>query len=175
MELMYFETVADSGFAGDIHQLLILADREFIPPLSCRGSSTQADLSASESVSQGAAAYYETMSTQPAVLAVEDGRCLGFMAFKFDYTCQQITDRCLPNLYASTCVVHPDTRGRGLMGQFYEKMMALFPTHSIYTRTWHTNYSHLKVLDRLGFREHARLKDHRGPGLDTVYFAYNPQ
>jgi len=171
---MYFETVRESGYAEDIHGLLILADKEFIPPLSARGSSTQKDLSATESVSEGAAAYYDTMASQPAVLAVENGRCMGFMAFKKDYTCEQISTQCLPNLYASTCVVHPDTRGQGLMRRFYEKMMELFPDRGIYTRTWHTNFSHLKILDRLGFTELARLKDHRGPGMDTVYFRYLP-
>ena len=174
MELLYFDPIRTSGFEADIHQLLILADKEFIPPLSARGSSTQADLSGTQQVSEGAAAYYETMAEQPVVLAVEQGRCMGFMAFKKDYTCPQISAACLPNLYASTCVVHPDTRGQGLMKQFYLKMMALFPHCGIYTRTWHTNYSHLKVLERLGFGELARLKDHRGPGLDTVYFQYTP-
>lgn len=175
MELQYFETVRDSGYAKDIHALLVLADQEFIPPLSSRGSSTQADLSAAEKVSEGASVYFETMSTQPAVLAIENGRCMGFMAFKVDYSCEQIPESCLPNLYASTCVVHPDTRGQGLMGKFYEKMIELFPDRGIYTRTWHTNFPHLKILDRLGFTELARLPDHRGPGMHTVYFQYLPR
>ena len=171
MELLYVETVASSGYSADIHNLLILADREFIPPLSARASSTQADLSGGDQVSQGAAAYYETMSTQPAILAIDGGHCLGFMAFKKDYTCPQIPAETLPNLYASTCVVHPDTRGQGLMGRFYQKMMEAFPRHAIYTRTWHTNFAHLRVLEKLGFTLTHRLPAHRGPGLDTVYYA----
>lgn len=168
MELVYFETVASSGFAEDIRGLLEQADREFIPPLSARGSSTQADLSSAEAVSQGAKAYYDTMSEQPVVLAVENGKCMGFMAFKENYICEYVKEQ--PNLYASTCVVHPDARGKGLMTGFYKRMIELYPGRSIFTRTWHTNFSHLHILDKLGFAEIARLKDHRGPGMDTVYF-----
>ena len=168
MELLYFETVAQCGYAEDIQQLLVMADKEFIPPLSSRGSSTQADLHSTATVSDGAKAYFQAMSVQPVVVAVEDGRCLGFMAFKKDYVCEYYAKT--PNLYASTCVVHPDARGKGLMGGFYQKMIDLFPAYSIYTRTWHTNLSHLKVLDRLGFSLLVRLPDHRGPGMDTVYY-----
>ena len=168
MELKYFETVAGCGYAADIQALLVLADKEFIPPLSARGSSTQQNLTSTEAVSEGAKAYYEAMSTQPVVVAVEDGRCYGFMAFKKDYTCEYYEK--LPNLYASTCVVHPDARGKGLMRGFYQTMIDLFPECSVYTRTWHTNISHLKVLDKLGFTLLTRLPDHRGPGMDTVYY-----
>lgn len=168
MKIQYFHTVASSGYAEQILALLTMADKEFIPPLSSRGSTTQSDLSGSASCSDGVAAYYQEMAQQPAALAVVDGRCLGFMAFKENYTCDQIS--ALPNFYASTCVVHPDARGQGLMRKFYEKIIELYPAHTICTRTWHTNFSHLHVLEQLGFAEIARLKDHRGPGLDTVYF-----
>ena len=168
MEIQYFKTVDSSGYTEQIISLLTMADKEFIPPLSSRGSTTQADLSGNTAVSDGVMTYYQEMAKQPVVLALEDGRCYGFMAFKENYSCPQIT--VLPNLYASTCVVHPDARGQGLMRRFYEAMIELRPTYSICTRTWHTNLSHLRVLERLGFAEIARLKDHRGPGLDTVYF-----
>ncbi len=173
MELQYFDSVAACGYADDIQSLLVLADKEFIPPLSARGSSTQKDLTSSATVSDGAKAYFDAMSGQPMVVAVENGRCYGFMAFKKDYLCEYYQKT--PNLYASTCVVHPDTRGRGLMRGFYETMIDLFPDRNGYTRTWHTNYAHLKVLDRLGFSEIARLPNHRGPGLDTVYFGRKAQ
>ena len=168
MELQYFESVASCGYAEDIQGLLVLADKEFLPPLSARGSSTQQNLTDTATVSDGAKAYFSAMSGQPVVVAVENGRCYGFMAFKKDYTCQYYDKT--PNLYASTCVVHPDARGKGLMKGFYQTMIDLFPACNIYTRTWHTNISHLKVLERLGFSLLVRLPDHRGPGIDTVYF-----
>ena len=96
MDLKYFETVAACGYAADIHALLVLADKEFIPPLSARGSSTQQDLTSADPVSDGAKAYYEAMSDQPVVVAVESGRCYGFMALKKDYICEYYDK--LPNL-----------------------------------------------------------------------------
>ena len=168
MELRYFDSVAVCGYGEAIQELLVMADKEFIPPLSSRGSSTQADLQSTNTVSVGAKAYFEAMCPQPVVVAVEDGVCMGFMAFKRNYTCEYYEKT--PNIYASTCVVHPNARGKGLMRGFYEKIMEVFPDHSVYTRTWHTNISHLKVLDRLGFSLLIRLPDHRGPGMDTVYY-----
>ena len=170
MELVYFPNTISSGYSRQVRELLKLADREFIPPLSARGSSTQADLSAAQALEAGVDAYFETMQTQPVVLAIEEDTCLGFMAFKENYTCSEIGADTLPNLYASTCVVHPEGRGQGLMQCFYEKMLELFPKNNICTRTWHTNFAHLRVLEKLGFSQIARLKDHRGPGMDTVYF-----
>lgn len=169
MELQYFDSVATCGYAEDIQSLLVQADKEFIPPLSARGSSTQQNLSSRTTVSDGARDYFNAMSAQPVVVAVENDRCYGFMAFKRDYVCEYYHKT--PNLYASTCVVHPDARGKGLMRGFYQTIIDLFPQCSIYTRTWHTNVSHLKVLDRLGFSLLVQLPDHRGPGIDTVYYS----
>lgn len=172
MNLLYFQTVAECGYADDIQALLTMSDKEFVPPLSSRVSSTQAQLSGNIDTPEGIKTYYESMSAQPVVVAVESGRCIGFMAFKQDYLCQQV--QIIPNLYASTCVVHPDARGQRLMQRFYEEMIRLFPQHHIFTRTWHTNTSHLRVLNKLEFYECARLPEHRGPGMDTVYFCRKP-
>lgn len=166
MELTYFAT-APEEFHYQLRRLLVLADKEFIPPLSSRSSSTQADLAHTHDTG-GIDAYFSVMIGQHVVLALEGSKVLGFMAFKKDYTCNQIRET--PNLYASTCVVHPDGRGKGLMTGFYQKMIDTFPGRSIFTRTWATNSAHLRVLEKLGFFECARLKDHRGPGMDTVYF-----
>ena len=174
MEYRYFPHAGDSGYEEDIQALLTMADKEFIPPLSQRGSPTQSVLSGGQS-HDGIRDYYLSMASQPVILAIEDGRCLGFMAFKENHICQQISPSYLPNLYASTCVVHPCARGKGLMKQFYREMIALAPERFICTRTWHTPAPHLHILDTLGFHCIARLKDHRGPGMDTVYFARKPQ
>lgn len=169
MEMLHFETVGHCPYAENIQSYLVMADKEFIPPLSSRGSSTQADLSGVVS-NDGIGNYFASMASQPVIVAVEDGRCLGFMAFKLDHTCKEISRDTFPNLYASTCVVDPAARGKGMMRGFYEMMISLYPDRDLFTRTWHTNYPHLKVLDKLGFRQIARLSNHRGPGIDTVYF-----
>ena len=43
-------------------------------------------------------------------------------------------------------------------------------TTQAYLAVAETNASHLNVLEKLGFRELCRLKNHRGEGMDTVYF-----
>jgi ribosomal protein S18 acetylase RimI-like enzyme len=173
MEYQYHPHAAGCGHEDAIIALLTMADKEFIPPLSQRGSSTQSDLSGG-SLHAGVMDYYHSMQQQPVILAIEDGKCLGFMAFMLDHTCEQIKAEMGPNLYASTCVVDPATRGKGVMKNFYLEMIRLYPERMVCTRTWHTNAPHLHILDKLGFAEIARLKDHRGPGMDTVYFARKP-
>lgn len=172
MEMAYYASVSGSGHADQIRQLLVKADKEFIPPLSARSSTTQQSLSDSNAAG-GIDAYFAAMESQPVVVALEEGSVAGFMAFKFDHTCDVITRT--PNLYASTSVVHPDHRGKGLMRCFYEQMIARFPDRPVFTRTWSTNASHLHVLGKLGFSQIACLKNHRGEGLDTVYFCREPK
>ena len=171
MEMAYFASVAESGYADEIRYLLLMADKEFIPPLSARSSTTQASLSGG-SCADGFDAYYAAMADQPVIVALENGDVAGFMAFKFDHTCDEI--KRTPNVYASTCVVSPNHRGKGMMQKFYEEMIRLFPGKPVCTRTWSTNASHLRVLSKLGFAQIACLKNHRGPGLDTVYFFREP-
>lgn len=172
MKMAYFTSVAKSGYAEEIRQLLAMADKEFIPPLSARSSTTQSSLSGSSCLG-GIDAYYAAMENQPVIVALENGCFAGFMAFKFDHTCEEI--KRTPNVYASTCVVHPDHRGKGMMQKFYEEMIRLYPQIPLCTRTWSTNASHLRVLSKLGFSQIACLKDHRGPGLDTVYYFREPE
>ena len=174
MELKLFEQVTSPQHLQQLEALLTLADREFIPPLSSRGSTTQGNLGSTQTNPDGVRAYFETMKTQPMVLALDGERLAGFMAFRYDHTCDQIGPETLPNMYASTSVVHPDYRGQKLMQRFYETMIAAHPQRGVYTRTWVGNLSHLRVLDKLSFRQLCCLKDHRGPGVDTVYYGRKP-
>ena len=71
---------------------------------------------------------------------------------------------------ARACVVAPVARGQGLMKGFYREMIRLFPQCHIYTRTWSTNMAHIKILQGFGFEELKRIPNHRGQGIDTVYY-----
>lgn len=173
MQIVLFEQLTDPSHLEAVRQLLILGDKEFIPPLSSRSSSTQSTLNTAAE-GNGIDDYFETIRTMPTVLALDGSRVAGFMTFRFDHTCDQIGPETLPNLYASTCVVHPDYRGQGLMAKFYAAMMESYPQRGIYTRTWHTNFGHLKVLGRLGFSQLCCLENHRGPGIHTVYYGRRP-
>lgn len=166
MEFILTKSLADEDLLRQLKALLILGDKEFIPPLSLRSSTTQQGLGSA--AGNGIDAYFEEMKTQCFVLAVEKGRLAGFMSFKIDHEGAHIPHG--KNLYASTSVVHPDFRGQGLMTSFYREMIAAFPERPIFTRTWHKNLGHLKVLDRLGFHRTELLENDRGEGVHTVYY-----
>ena len=170
MELKVFEKLENPVYLQQLCGLLEAADKEFIPPLSSRGSTTQQTLA--DTNNNGIADYFDEMKQQCFVLALEGEQVAGFMSFRKDYSCDYVPAE--KNLYASTSVVHPDFRGQGLMKKFYMAMIASYPERPIYTRTWHENTPHLHVLAKLGFEQIAELKNHRGPGVHTVYFRRNP-
>lgn len=153
-----------------MRELMILGDKEFIPPLSSRSSTTQQGLGSA--VGSGIDSYYNEMKHQCFVLALEGDRLAGFMSFKINHEGAHIPTE--ENLYASTAVVHPDFRGQGLMTSFYREMIRVFPQLPIYTRTWHENAGHLKVLSKLGFQCIDLIPNDRGEGIHTVYYCRMP-
>ena len=166
MELVYVDTLTDESVISQLRQLMIAGDKEFIPPLSSRSQPTQSDLhpGALHSIEP----YLQDMLKQRFVLAMDGDILAGFMSYRTDYLTPEVTE--LPNLYASTSIVGSDYRGRGLMLSFYQAMIDRFPRAHLYTRTWGTHYGHFKILDKLGAKCFLRLPDHRGPGIDTVYY-----
>ncbi len=170
MEIRLVENLKNEQLLLQLRELLILGDKEFIPPLSSRSSTTQQGLASA--LGSGIDAYYEEMKQQCFVLALEGDTLAGFMSFKIDHTGAHIPSG--ENLYASTAVVHPDFRGKGLMTAFYREMIRSFPQRPIYTRTWHENVGHLKVLSKLGFQCIDYLPNDRGEGIHTVYYCRQP-
>ncbi len=170
MKMLLVEKLSDAGILSQLRELLSLGDKEFIPPLSSRSSTTQQGLGNANGC--GIDLYFEEMKEQSFVLALEGDRLCGFMSFKINHEGAHIGEK--ENLYASTSVVHPDFRGQGLMTSFYKEMIAAFPEKPIYTRTWHENFGHLKVLGRLGFHQIEFLENDRGEGIHTVYYCRRP-
>ena len=171
MEISLVEKLENEQFLLQLRELLILADKEFIPPLSSRSSTTQQWLGSA--VGNGIDAYYEEMKQQCFVLALEGDTLAGFMSFKINHKGAHIPPG--ENLYASTAVVHPDFRGQGLMTAFYREMIRAYPQLPIYTRTWHKNAGHLKVLGKLGFQCIDLIPNDRGEGVHTVYYYRMPE
>lgn len=166
MEMKLFKKLENPEYLDQLYKLLEIADKEFVPALSSRSSTTQQTLQGGRG--EGLKDYFEEMKQQAFVLAMDGNRVAGFMSFRFDHRCDYSPSG--PNLYASTSVVHPDYRGKGLMKGFYTAMIRAYPDRAIFTRTWEENKVHLRVLDKLGFVMTARLENHRGPGIHTVYF-----
>ena len=170
MEMKLVINLTDEKILSQLRELLVLGDKEFIPPLSSRSSTTQQGLSSV--AGNGIDSYFEEMKAQSFVLAMEEETLAGFMSFKINHSGAHIPEG--ENLYASTSVVHPDFRGQGLMTGFYRKMIDEFPARPIYTRTWHENFGHLKVLGRLGFKQIDFIENDRGNGIHTVYYGRCP-
>jgi len=170
MNMILCEKLGDEKILSQLRELLILGDKEFIPPLSSRSSTTQQGLGSAKG--SGIDLYFEEMKEQSFVLALEGDTLAGFMSFRIDHEGAHIREK--DNLYASTSVVHPDFRGQGLMTSFYREMIKAYPKKPIYTRTWHENFGHLKVLGRLGFHQIEFLENDRGEGIHTVYYCRRP-
>jgi ribosomal protein S18 acetylase RimI-like enzyme len=67
-------------------------------------------------------------------------------------------------------VVSPKARGKGVTTALYQKLFTEYEKVNIFTRTWSTNFAHIKILGKYGFEVIKILKDDRGIGIDTVYF-----
>ena len=175
MIIQYCKQLKNKQHLDDLRQLLILCDKEFVPHLSARESTTQMNLSPAEDVERVPESYFQEISSQPALIALEGDRLIAVMSFKHDYVCEHISRNYAPNLYVTTVIVHPKHRHHGVAGKMYEKLLKQYPRHYVFTRTWSTNLSHIRILLSLGFHEHCCLRDDRGAGIDTVYYRFAPK
>lgn len=169
MEIRILEKNEQQEIYDTAYELLAAADNEFVPPLSSRNSSTQKDFS---NVVQGDSIkeYFEQLKNQRFAAVFEDGELISFVSFKENYTCSEISENELPNIYLSTLVVSPKARGKGVTTALYQKLFTEYEKVNIFTRTWSTNFAHIKILGKYGFEVIKVLKDDRGIGIDTVYF-----
>lgn len=151
------------------YRLLAEADNEFVPPLSSRSSSTQQNFS-NTLQSDNITTYFEQLKNQRFAVVFEEGELISFVSFKENYTCSEISENELPNIYLSTLVVSPKARGKGVTTALYQKLFTEYEKVNIFTRTWSTNFAHIKILGKYGFEVIKVLKDDRGIGIDTVYF-----
>ena len=174
MKIELFKKITNESFQEDIMELITLCDHEFVPHLSARSSTTQGDLLPGKKDSKVPKAYFENIMSQNNLLAIEDGKVIGFMSFKKEYVCENIDPKYSPNLYVTTVIVHPSHRNHGITTKFYNELMKIFKKHYIFTRTWSTNTGHIRILSSLNFHSHCYLNNDRGEGIDTVYFRYDP-
>ena len=159
-----------------IWEILCQCDEEFYPKLSARNSSSQKNLRDAEAgtVSEKPVVYYEEMIKQYFVLAYMEEEVVGFMTFKPDYECEALSS-IGPSLYITTVCVRKEKRGLGVMKALYttmeQEVSEAFDCNCISTRTWSLNNAQIHELTKRGYESPAVLKDDRGPGVDTVYFA----
>jgi len=174
MELRLLGTQEKDSCKDALFEMLTAADEEFIPPLSARRSTTQADFASADDSADGILPYFQQMCAQQILAALEEDALLGFVSFRENYVCDVIGAEELPNIYISTLIVKPEARGKRLTDQMYGYLFyQLYPDRAIFTRTWSTNLAHIAILHRFGFAQFFRKENDRGPGVDTVYFKKN--
>lgn len=158
-------------FYDQIFEMMIAGEKDFVPPLSARSSTTQKDLTSNEGSMEGLRSYFEEMKSQRFMVCVDGDVLVCFLSFKENFTNDKISDADLPNIYMSTLIMRPQYRGQKVTQTLYGKLFDLYSHASVFTRTWSTNIPHIKILDKFDFETIATLKNDRGEGIDTVYFA----
>jgi hypothetical protein len=170
MEFILLSEKQKLEYSQKVFEMLEKSDKEFVPPLSSRASTTQKDLSG-KGGGNGIGAYFDTMIKQKLLGFFDGGEFCGVLSFIEDYESEEIKGMVKPNIYLSTLVLSPLCRGKGATKKAYDYLFnTLYPTHAVYTRTWSTNIAHIKILDYFNFT-HALVKPNdRGEGIDTIYF-----
>lgn len=174
MVIRFMKQIKNRRISDGIMELLTLCSHEFVPPLSCRNSTTQILLSGKTEDSSVPYEYFENIRVQAAFVATENGNVIGFMSFKKNYVSSEIPPSTTPNIYITTVIVHPHYRNQGVTNRMYSALLEKFAGYSIFTRTWSTNVSHTRILSSRKFYEYRRLENDRGDGIDTVYYYHAP-
>ncbi|HCX63839.1 MAG TPA: hypothetical protein DHN33_01330 [Eubacteriaceae bacterium] len=179
MEIEKIEEERLEKYKEEIWELLVACDEEFVPPLSDRNSSTQAVLNQEEKedqkIFQKPVVYYRQMIQQEFIVCTEKGTLIGFLTYINGYD-NEIFERHIGkenNKYVTTICVQKEHRGKNIAGRLYDALETIVKSERkgvLSTRTWSTNRSHIKILKRKGFENIETLKDHRGKGIDTVYY-----
>ena len=155
-------------------EILTASDDDFVPPLSKRNSTLDKSFSSTAISDNGVASYYNEMKKQEIVGAFLQEELLGFVSYRLDHVSDEIADAELPNIYVSTLVLSESARGKGITKKMYSYLFSeLYPERNVFTRTWSTNFAHIKILSYFGFSEMLRKENDRGEGIDTVYFKRN--
>ena len=160
--------------AGDeIWQVLVECDKDFVPPLSSRSGTTAKTLS-TEGLWGGPTSYFDEVMQQYNLLAHYKGELAGLLSLIPHHEDTDLLADWSPSTYISTIAILPPYRRHGLGKALYESVFALSPDLAspyVTLRSWSTNVGNLDLLAELDFTEVVRLPDHRGPGVDTIYFA----
>jgi len=150
------------GLADDLGRLIDfmeLVDHEFVPPLSLRPGGI------CERVS-GTLAKVDSNF----LIGELNGRVVGAVGYQKNWNGMEEVMR---EAYISFIAVHPGYRGQNI-ARLLDRALAqkLGPggmTH-VNVTTWSTNPGAYRMYKHLGYVVLKTLKDHRGPGVDTIYF-----
>lgn len=170
MEFRVLSQSEKCQYREELLEILSINDKNFIPPLSQRSSTTQANLQGSAEKAD-ILPYFHKMMEQSILAMFFEGKLFGFVSYIDNYVSDVISAETHPNIYLSTLALRPQTRGMGATKKAYAHLFfKRYPECNVYTRTWSTNGPHIHILDSFGFEELKRIPNDRGEGIDTVYF-----
>ncbi len=150
------------GLPDDLERLIDfieLVDHEFVPPLSLRPDGIYDRVS-------GTLAKADSNF----LIGESNGRVVGVVGYRKNWNG---IEEAMEEAYISFIAVHPGHRGQNI-ARLLDRALAqkLGPdgmTH-VNVTTWSTNPDAYRMYQRLGYVVSKTLKDHRGPGVDTIYF-----
>ena len=159
---------------SEIFEILSACDQDFCPPLSERGGTAEKNLTGGSSHNPGVTDYYRELMTQKNFLWKQGGRTIAFMSFRPEYQCPQLSR--FPRVcYLTTLCLLKEFRGKGLSVRIYREVLqylrSRYPDATPALRTWSTNGAQIHLMEKLHFEQVAVLRNDRGNGVDTVYFA----
>lgn len=171
MEYKLLSKDEQTKFYDQIFEMMLSGDKDFVPPLSARSSTTQKELTETKGSLEGLKSYFEEMKKQRFMVCVDGDVLVSFVSFKENFTNDKIHEDDLPNIYLSTLVMRPEYRGQKVTQNLYETLFDIYKNSNVFTRTWSTNAAHIKILSKFDFETIAILENDRGVGIDTIYFA----
>ena len=161
------------GFRDGIRSILEECDDEFVPPLSERTSPWQTGFTGNgiAPMADGIGSYMGNMEEESFLVMTERGSDvpLAFLAYMPGHVHPEETDGETVDYVSTICTRHAH-RGHGVARRLYEALEQFACHDVIVVRTWSTNLAHVHVLESMGYSEHRRIADDRGPGIDTIYF-----
>ncbi|MDD7319266.1 MAG: hypothetical protein PUG74_11440 [Prevotellaceae bacterium] len=180
----FINNIKDQELISQISKMCQNADKDFVPPLSSRNSTSQTQFKVDLNHSD-VSGYVEELMKQHIIIAykksLKDMELCGFLSYKKNFSIKVRDDESMitPNIYITTIIVDNSYRGQGITTAFYNKLFCKFPGRHFYTRTWSTNDIHIDLLNRLKFYELDRIRGDRpvgdnGEPVDTVYFHRMP-
>ena len=133
-----------------IKNMLILHNREFIPPLSKR-------------YKNGIDGYFDYVLDSSAIIVKNiKGEVIAFLTYK-------VTDE---ELYIKTILVSKKYRNKDIETKLYEMVLEV-NNRKVRIKSWSTNTDQIKILKKLGFVEEKIIKNDREINVDTIYFVKN--
>ncbi|RKI63614.1 N-acetyltransferase [bacterium 1xD42-67] len=157
----------DKTQRDQVLKILESCSDEFVPPLNQRHSPTQENFTKEDTMGS----YYEEVLKHQFILALEQEQIIGLLAFLDgpSFLSQ-------PAIYISVVCVSKTYRGLSVAHSLYSTLLSVVPCHYckdvFIVRTWSTNTIHQQLLSHLGFTIEKIIPNHRGNGIDTIYYKY---